>query len=257
MKRVLTTLVLVPVVTYAVVWAPRWLFLTVLAAIAVMCFREFVNLAAAHRLRVPLPVGLAAGGVVLLAPRTDALFFALLAMIALALILSRDDLAAGLPEAGALLLGVAYVFGCWRAAAALREIHPYWLLFGLAINWVGDISAFYAGRALGRHKLASRVSPNKSWEGSAASLAASVVFGAVFVSRLLPEIAPWAGAALAAAGNVAGQFGDLCESAIKRGAGMKDSGSLLPGHGGWLDRVDSTLFSLPVLLMILSRPWEA
>ena len=256
MKRILTALVLIPAIVYTVLWAPQWLFLLVVSAIAAMCFREFAGIAAAHGLRVPLPVGLAAGLVVLLAPRADTLFFALLAMVALALILPRDDLSKGLPQAGVLVLGVVYIFGCWRAAAGLRGIHPYWLLFGLSLTWVGDITAFYAGRALGRHRLASRVSPKKSWEGSVASVAASVAFGAVYFSRLLPEVPPGWGMALAAAANAAGQLGDLSESAMKRGAGVKDSGSLLPGHGGWLDRVDSTLFALPVLYLLLSRPWE-
>jgi phosphatidate cytidylyltransferase len=123
----------------------------------------------------------------------------------------------------------------------------FWLLFALSVNWVGDIAAFYVGRSWGRHKFAPRVSPAKSWEGAAASTAMSLIYAAVYFSFLIKDVPlPWA-LGIAAAGNMAGQIGDLCESAIKRGAGVKDSGTMLPGHGGWLDRIDSSLFALPVV----------
>jgi phosphatidate cytidylyltransferase len=94
------------------------------------------------------------------------------------------------------------------------------------------------------------VSPKKSWEGAIAAVAGSVLFGLLYVGHFLPQIAWWKVASIAIIGNVAGQFGDLAESAIKRGAGVKDSGQLLPGHGGMLDRVDSSLFALPVVWAI-------
>src|SRR5581483_1326584 len=91
------------------------------------------------------------------------------------------------------------------------------------------------------------VSPKKSWEGAAASVAGSVVFGLLYLGHFMPRLSWWEITGMALLGNVAGQFGDLAESAIKRGAGVKDSGNLLPGHGGMLDRVDSSLFALPVV----------
>ena len=174
------------------------------------------------------------------------------ALIALSLALRADDLRAGILRAAFLLLGVVYVFGCWRFAPLLGERNRYWLFYALVLNWVGDIGAYYVGRALGRHKLAPIVSPGKSWEGSAASLAASLIFGFFFLHWAIPAVPPGVALALTAAANVAGQFGDLCESALKRGAGVKDSGTLLPGHGGWLDRVDSTLFTLPVVYLYIA-----
>jgi phosphatidate cytidylyltransferase len=142
-----------------------------------------------------------------------------------------------------------YVFGCWRFAPLLAAQNRYWLLYALVLNWIGDIGAYYVGRAVGRHKLAPMVSPGKSWEGSAASLAASLIFGFFFLRWAIPAVPPASALALTTVANVAGQFGDLCESALKRGAAVKDSGTLLPGHGGWLDRVDSTLFTLPVVYL--------
>ena len=126
------------------------------------------------------------------------------------------------------------------------------LLFALVLNWIGDVAALYVGKAFGRHKLAPRISPAKTWEGSVASFAASLLFGFFYLTRLVPSVTPLQSIALAAVGNVAGQIGDLAESAMKRGAGVKDSGTMLPGHGGWLDRVDSSMFALPVVYWLVT-----
>jgi phosphatidate cytidylyltransferase len=121
----------------------------------------------------------------------------------------------------------------------------------MLLSWAGDIAALYIGRPFGKHKMAPRVSPAKSWEGAAGSVAGGMLVGGIYAHYLIPQ-APLAEAlALAAAGNIAGQLGDLCESALKRGAGVKDSGTLLPGHGGWLDRIDSSLFSVPTVYALL------
>jgi len=269
MKRVFTALVLFPLVTYVVLWSPLWAVLAVTALVALLCFYEFSGIAGAYqsgrpdpRMAVseprtsvsgvmgPLdPLGYGAGLLILVLPADGQALLTVIAagLIALSLALRADDLRAGIVRAAFLLLGVVYVFGCWRFAPRLAGQNRYWLLYALVLNWIGDIGAYYVGRALGRHKLAPIVSPGKSWEGSAASLAASLIFGFFFLRWTIPTVPPAIALALTAAANVAGQFGDLCESALKRGAGVKDSGTLLPGHGGWLDRVDSTLFTLPVV----------
>ncbi len=136
------------------------------------------------------------------------------------------------------------------------------LLFLLVCVWAGDIAAFYVGRRYGKHKL-SRLSPNKTWEGTLASVGGSVLAGlaVVFTGELLSTyfgntvlhiLEPvWQSAVLAVIINVAAQLGDLLESAIKRGAGVKDSGTILPGHGGVLDRIDALLLAAPVLWCVL------
>ncbi len=149
-------------------------------------------------------------------------------------------------------MGVVYIFGCWRFALLLRGASPYWLLYALALNWIADACAYYVGKNLGRHKLSPAISPGKTWEGAVASLAGAVLFGVVFIWQLLPGVPVLHGVVLSVAANGAGQVGDLAESALKRGAHVKDSGALLPGHGGMLDRVDSTLFALPVVYVFVS-----
>jgi phosphatidate cytidylyltransferase len=252
MKRIITALLLIPFFLYIVLWAPQWAFLVTVSAVAVLCFREYADLVARHGIAKPNLFGYAAGLLVLLLPAKVTTIFVLVAIVAMALALRSREMSQTLPDAAALLLGIAYVFGTLRSGIALRAVSPYWLLFALSLNWVGDIAALYVGRSLGRHKLAPEVSPAKSWEGAVASIAASVIYGAFYFRWLLPAV-PLAGAlGLTVLANIAGQLGDLCESAMKRGAGVKDSGTLLPGHGGWLDRVDSSLFALPVVYIVVS-----
>lgn len=247
MKRVATALVLIPIFLYVVLWSPQWAFLAVVALVAVLCFREFAELTALHRIPKPGIFGYGAGLALLFLPTRDATFVSLIAILAMALALRVTELPEALPAAGSLLLGVVYVFGALRCGIELRAMHAYWLFFALSLNWVGDITALYVGKMIGKHKLAPIVSPAKSWEGSVASVLGSLIYAAIYFPRLLPGVPLAEALALTAAANVAGQFGDLCESALKRGAGVKDSGTFLPGHGGWLDRVDSTLFALPVV----------
>jgi phosphatidate cytidylyltransferase len=252
MKRLVTALVLIPTFLYLILWAPGWAFLGSTAVVAILCFREFAELASLHEIPKTGVFGYAAGLLVLFLPGNDASFLVLIAILGMALALRSRDLTESLPVAAALLLGVVYVFGSLRCGIQLRTIDHYWLFFALSLNWAGDIAALYVGRLIGRHKLAPRISPAKSWEGAAASVVASVVYGAVYIPRLLPLVPLAEGLALTAVANLAGQFGDLCESALKRGAGVKDSGNLLPGHGGWLDRLDSTLFALPVVYWLVN-----
>ncbi len=121
-----------------------------------------------------------------------------------------------------------------------------WIFFLLAIIFAGDVAAYYVGSRLGRHKLAPRVSPGKTIEGALGGLAGNLLAGAVFKALLLPNL-PWAGALLfIPLAGAAGQVGDLFESTLKRNAGIKDSGFVLPGHGGILDRIDALLFAIPI-----------
>ncbi|MCC6588597.1 MAG: phosphatidate cytidylyltransferase [Bryobacterales bacterium] len=253
MKRVLTALVLAPIIIYAIFWGPPIVFVGVTTLIACFCFYEFAGIAGAHGVRVFTPIGLVAGALVVTLPQVDLALLAVPALATLALALRGAQLAAVLPQAGALTLGLLYSVVPWRCAVALRGISPHWLMFALAINWIGDAAAFYAGSRWGKHKLAPRVSPGKSWEGALASVIGSAAFGVAYAHWFAPDRGWLELILLSVAANVAGQVGDLCESALKRGGGLKDSGTLLPGHGGWLDRVDSSLFSLPVVYIWLSR----
>jgi phosphatidate cytidylyltransferase len=202
---------------------------------------------------VPLRVlGIIAGAGFLLIPEQYLWLFATgVVLLLLGLALTTPTLNAGVNEAMVAGFGLLYVFGPWRAGIALQALSPWWLLFSLAVNWVGDTCAYYVGRAIGSTRMAPVISPGKSWEGAIASAVAAVIFAVLFLPRMIPDVTPLDAVLLSIAANIAGQMGDLAESALKRSVGAKDSGTMLPGHGGMLDRVDSAMFSMPVVYGLL------
>ncbi len=252
MKRIATALVLLPLAVGAVFAGPQWdwAFKALLAAVGLIAFYEYDHIVAAQGIARAGWPGMAAGLVLLLAPEPFVVTV-VVTLAAMTVALRVADLEGMLKSSAAFVLGVLYIFGAWRCAIGLREMNPHWLMIALLVSWVGDTAAMYVGRAFGRYKLAPQISPGKTWEGSVGSVVGGTVAAAVYAHYLIAP-APLAGViAVDAAANVAGQTGDLCESALKRGAGMKDSGSSLPGHGGWLDRIDSSLFSIPVVYAVL------
>jgi phosphatidate cytidylyltransferase len=251
MKRLLTALALIPPVVYLVLWAPDWAVLVTIAVVAALCYYEYAAIAEKLQSGVSGPLGYAAGLLVLLLPNDVWLALTLLTIAAMALAMRASNLAEALPRSAYMVLGVVYIFGCWRCALPVRAANPHWLMFALLLNWVGDAGAYYVGKNLGKHKLAPRVSPGKTWEGSIGSVAAAMLLAGGYLIYFIPAVPVWQALLVTAAANVAGQVGDLAESALKRGAGVKDSGALLPGHGGMLDRVDSTLFALPIVYAYL------
>src|SRR6266403_885300 len=243
MKRVVTALVLIPIVVWIILAGPQWewAFRTVLAAVGLLAFYEYDEIAAANGIARAGWPGMAAGIALLFAPEPG-LIVVLVGIAGMLFALRARELSDVMAAGAAFVLGVVYIFGAWRCALELRAINPHWLMFAMLLSWAGDTTALYVGRAFGRHSLAPRVSPAKTWEGAIGSVVGGLVGGLVYAHYFLPMVSLGAVAALAAAGNIAGQAGDLCESAFKRGAGVKDSGTSLPGHGGWVDRIASGLF---------------
>ena len=125
-----------------------------------------------------------------------------------------------------------------------------WIFLGLVVVFSGDIFAYFVGKGIGKRRLAPDISPNKTVEGALGGLAASIVLGTVYGTLFLPQIPSWFVPLVSAAAGIAGQAGDLFESLLKRTAGVKDSGTLLPGHGGMFDRVDAVISAGPVLYLL-------
>jgi len=256
MKRLITAIGLLIVAFYLIFIASPTAFLIAAVITGLLCYREYGLLMVGHDLPHPGWMGALCGIAIVIVPHLPAGAVYLLPLLMLAVIavfirtLRLPSLRNILPATGCTLLGAFYCFAPWRFAIELRGQSVHLLFFALALNWAGDTAAFYTGRKLGKHALAPIVSPKKSWEGAAASVAGSALFGLLYLGHFLPRLPWWQVLTMAIAGNVAGQFGDLAESAVKRGAGVKDSGTLLPGHGGVLDRLDSSLFALPVVLLV-------
>jgi phosphatidate cytidylyltransferase len=163
-------------------------------------------------------------------------------------LVARVAPAAALSAAASTLFGVLAIALPATAMSFLRATSPRAVLFLLLLVWVCDSCAYYAGRRFGRRPLAPVVSPKKTWEGTVAGLIGATLFGAAAGTWwFLPQLGPARGALAGALASSAGQVGDLVESLWKRGAGVKDSGVFLPGHGGFYDRIDSLLFAGPVV----------
>jgi phosphatidate cytidylyltransferase len=270
MKRILTAIVLIAVVIAIVFVGPPWLLTLSSALVAGLAVYEFRGLTGEKSVAMPLwwLIAAVALSLALTLPDTSrdwqlpALTFLVLLLFAWHGL--RSPLDRVLPDTavgGFALLYIVYPLSLIPLLRGLEDGTGL-LTFLFACVWCGDIAALYIGRALGKRKLAPRLSPNKTIEGSIASICGSVAVGmGVYYGGIALEArgfsvlritAPaWQMVLLAILLNLAAQLGDLLESAIKRGAGVKDSGTMLPGHGGILDRIDALLLAAPVLWYVL------
>jgi phosphatidate cytidylyltransferase len=279
MKRIITAVVLIPIVLILVFLGPRWQWLFTLAVAAVAALAGWEYMALSRRCGANPPR--AATMVALLAlfavnfewPDLTPAVFGILGLGLLVYCTFFKPVEETIADASASIFCLLYTGLTLIALPTLREQAngPSLVVFLLFVVWAGDTAAYYAGRAWGRHKMAPKLSPGKTWEGAIASVAGSAVIAAVLVSlaslmqepsnstvlssleRVFPSAVLaypdeiWYWVVLAAVINVAAQVGDLAESALKRSAGVKDSGNLLPGHGGVLDRIDALLLAGPIL----------
>ncbi|MGC4000825.1 MAG: phosphatidate cytidylyltransferase [Anaeromyxobacter sp.] len=195
---------------------------------------------------IPLVAAFAERGVLL--PGWAPLALACATVVLLGVVLFRD---APLEQAPRSIAGVSLAWlYCGLLLATLVGLRSYgvgWVILAFVATWANDTFAYFAGHAFGRHKLFERISPKKTWEGFAGGAAGSVV-GALVTRLLFPELAVIsvpAAVVIGAGAAVLGPMGDLAESMVKRAAGVKDSGKIIPGHGGLLDRIDALLFVSP------------
>jgi phosphatidate cytidylyltransferase len=264
MKRILTAIVLIPLVLLVVFLGPRWLITLFTAGLAALAAWEYVGmtqLGGAKPPRVAVVAAIAALFAVNFEyPDLTLYVFGLLCLFLLVYCAFRSPVERVMLDAAVSIFCLVYVGFSLLALPALREEAngASLVAFLLCVVWAGDIVALYVGRTLGRHKLAPRLSPNKTWEGAVGSLAGSLLAAGGLLAladwltqwnsaRLSYPEETWYWLVLAVVVNVAAQVGDLAESALKRSVGAKDSGTLLPGHGGVLDRIDALLLAAPVL----------
>jgi len=287
LKRVGTAVVLIPIVLVLILRAPVPVLASVAAIVSLLATHEFLKLSEAYQiqpLRRPTYIYIAVFFLLIaLAPFNDtplastavfacgaafAVTFAMFLFLSIAM--RRDSLKQAFPGAAVSVSGFVYIALPMGFLVQLREqwAGAFLVLYLLLVVWAGDIFAYFVGRSIGRHLMSPRISPKKTWEGAIASVIASIGVGVLLFTHarqvsqfffdlhlihqrdgifslqkppLLPIVV------LSIAVNVAAQLGDLVESLIKRGAEVKDSGSLLPGHGGMLDRIDALLFAAPVM----------
>jgi phosphatidate cytidylyltransferase len=271
-SRILTALVLLPPVIYLIGWASEWLFLLAVLATVERGLYEYFHISRQAGFQSLPVVGYVAGAAVCLVQTTAVRRIGELAPVVLVLIILltaafalrwTSDLKQYLGAVTTTIFGVLYVAFTLSWLLPLRFSAPatgqkvIFLLF--LVVWAGDICAFLVGRSVGRHLLFPRVSPKKTVEGGVAGMVGSLLVAWAFAHWFWRTTDLKTVFLLAALIAVAGQVGDLVESALKRCAGLKDSAALLPGHGGLLDRIDSLLFGVPVLWVALATkdlwPW--
>ena len=286
-KRVVTAVVLIPLVLLLVLRGPVYALTIFAGMVALLAIAEFLKLATHYAVQ-PMPLAtyifVALFFVFVMVASTNrtplvdttavlyglAVAAALAPFVFLTLSMRGGDLASGYPAAAASSFAFAYIAIPMALLVSIRQqpAGAIWTIYTLLAVWVGDIFAYFVGKSVGRHRMSPEISPKKTWEGAAASVAASVIIGTLWMqhapaisSALLrvglierrdgmfgleqPQL--WPIVLLSVVVNIAAQLGDLVESLIKRGAGVKDSGTILPGHGGMLDRIDAMLFAVPVV----------
>ena len=287
LKRIATAVVLIPIVLALILRAPVWALAVVAAVVSLITIHEFLKLTESYGVQPMswpthlftgiffLMLAVSAGGETALLSTGKFLVVlgfsaAVVPFIFLARAMRSEDLSRGYPAAAASVFAFTYIALPMGMLVQLRQqwAGAFYLLYLLLVVWAGDIFAYFVGKSIGRHLMAPRISPKKTWEGTIASLVASVAVGwllfahAEQISLVLlraglitrpdgmyaSEVPPMGPVIfLTIVLNIAAQLGDLVESLIKRGAGVKDSGTILPGHGGMLDRIDALLFAAPVL----------
>ncbi len=278
LKRTLTALLLIPPVIYLVGWSPKWLFLLAVAVAVVLALREYFVLCQAMGFKAYTCTGYA-GALALCVVATfypnftvTPWLMALLLLVPTLALRRGTELKDYLGAVATTIFGILYVGLSLSCLVSLRffpypprtrwvqgmtEVQPIstgacLLIFLFLVIWLGDICAYLVGRPFGRTPFFARLSPRKTWEGAVAGLLGSLLGAWAFEHWIWKTGSVKAVMLLAAWIAIAGQVGDLVESAIKRGANQKDSGTLLPGHGGFLDRIDSLLFAAPALWLVLS-----
>lgn len=256
LTRILTGVLLAPLVILLFLWGPEWARATVLIVAAGLCLGELYAMAMPDR---PLErwLGIVLGVAVLVSmwrvpEAADGDWLAILVLPALLVVLRPDPIDRAGLRLFTLWAGFIYVVIPFKYGVELGTADQPWLLYVLGVVWSGDTGAYFAGRAFGRHKLHPKVSPKKTIEGSIGGIFASVGGGFLMVAVLDLPLQAWEVAVFSAVGGALGQLGDLAESLIKRACGVKDSGTILPGHGGMLDRVDGVIFAFPFFALVLA-----
>jgi phosphatidate cytidylyltransferase len=255
LTRILTGVVLAPIVVWLFLDGPAWLRSLLLVCGALVCLFELGAMTLAqHRLDRWVLLATGAAPLIGIALRGhDAPLDYALALIGPAIpVLLRP-----LPIEGA----SARLYAAWSAvlyitlpiafALLITQQPAPWLIYVMTVVWAGDTGAYFAGRAFGKHPLHPAVSPKKTIEGAIGGLAGSALGGLGTILLLDLPIGLLPGLGLALLAGAVAQAGDLAESVLKRSAGVKDSGSILPGHGGMLDRIDGLLFALPVCAAVI------
>lgn len=260
--RAATGLPLAAGVLLLILFAPLWVLGLLIAGVACLGMYEYTRMALPGSWNAPAIAGVALAGLTALAGLAGggaALAALMLSVAALGLItaLTGFDLGFAWDQATKRSWGLVYVGGLFAGLLVLAGLANgrVLLIFSIFVVIAADVGAYFAGHMWGKHKLAPSISPGKTIEGVAGGALASAILGGIFAGLWLPDTSVGAGALLGLVLALVSVGGDLLESALKRAAGVKDSGTILPGHGGVLDRVDGILVGGAAFLLLRMLLW--
>ncbi len=253
-RRLVSTLILLPIFVWMVIDGPVWLFGAIMVLAGALGQWEFTGMFERAGIRTFRWLGLVGGTVVTASfalPVSERVTFTgvLLVLLGAGLLLPRESGRSAWEPVGATLFGICYVNWLLGYTFWLRDLSAgvEWILLLVSVTWLGETAAYLVGSTLGPHKLAPTISPRKTVEGAIAQVVVSVLAALGARAWFFPALSAESAIVVGLLLGVVGQIGDLIESAIKRSVGTKDTGRLIPGHGGMLDRVDSLLVNTPVL----------
>jgi len=257
-KRILTGVIGVSLLIAVICFSPAWVFTMVILFAALLSLNEFYSMTSPDAPQLIVFVNYLSTACLFCSLLVKGHFYIaiipLFIILPLALFIARYRIRPPtMAEIARILMGPFYICLPLMLLVVIFAIPrgPWWILFILSAIFSGDTGSFYVGRFLGKHKL-SRISPGKTWEGAIGGLLSNIAVAVIFRYLFFPSLSIISVVVLALGLGISGQIGDLAESMLKRISKVKDSGTALPGHGGLLDRIDSLLFSIPILYLYLS-----
>lgn len=254
LKRLIVAAVLLPLIYFYIMYLPPGYFFFLLILVSIIALSEFYSM---YRISgvlryVGLFFGVSILGVSYVAKELlpDILIFSVMAIVGIRLLSKRDPLSS-LSDISHPVLGLLYIPVLFTFQTQIRGLGPEWIILLYGSVWSADSLAYYVGKGIGKMKLYSAVSPNKTVEGAAGSLVGGVIGALILKAVLIPQLTLSSTVLIGIMIGVISIVGDLVESMFKRDAGVKDSGAIIPGHGGVLDKIDGVLFAGPLLYWML------
>jgi len=254
-RKVWMAFIMVPPIVLLIALGPSKVLCLMVVLATFFGLREYYNLVLPHSKWIERIVGIGLGLILSIIisfgdmKEISPFLFIVLLILSLLFMATSKDLSSTISKMGMTLFGILFIGFLLAYVSLIRNMinGRLWVLFLTATIWAGDISALLSGSFFGRHKLYPKISPNKTFEGLGGAIVGSIIIALAFSLLFIPHLEIGPCIFLAIGLGILGQLGDFTESMLKRSAQVKDSGTLIPGHGGMLDRLDSFLFSAPFL----------
>ncbi len=255
LKRLIVAAVLLPVIYFYIMYLPSWYFLLLLASVSFLAMSEFYSM---YHVSGILKYACLFFGVSILSIfyvskdlLPDVIILSVMAVIIIRLLVKKNPLSS-LHDISPPVLGLLYIPVLLAFQAQIRKLGPEWIISLYALVWASDTMAYYLGTWIGKRKLYREVSPNKTVAGAVGSLMGGAIAAISLRATIIPLLTVSSAVLIGIIIGIISIVGDLVESMFKRDAGVKDSGILIPGHGGILDKIDGVLFAGPILYWVLT-----